>query len=303
MTIVKVRAPLRLTLAGGGTDIPEHWRRNGGCVVSATIDKYLTVEVIPDIVPGCFTEDQGLRRYVGAAGWKGGAFECYSDVPAGKGLGGSGALMVALLKARHPGLQPAELAAAAYNIERYTLNRPVGIQDQYIAAYGGARVFQISRFGDVHDTPLTLPAGFNDRLLLMDTGMTRQAAGVLADQAKSLCTKLVTREAMEFIQNLGQIIYDDLVANEGRGYGRLTHDHWMFKKATSTAMSNPAIDAWYDLAREHGASGGKLVGAGGGGFLLLVVEPPDRNHLVEVLTEAGLVEMPFRFTDKGAEVT
>jgi D-glycero-alpha-D-manno-heptose-7-phosphate kinase len=161
---------------------------------------------------------------------------------------------------------------------------------------------EIDHQGRVRTWPVTLPPDFHGRLLLMATGIQRPAADVLRKQAAETSTKLVCREAMQQIAQLGHAIYHDLRDNAGRRFGELTDLHWSYKRATTSAISNPVIDAWYDLAREHGAEGAKLIGAGGGGFFLFVVPPDRRYHLVETMTAAGLTELPFRFTDQGARI-
>jgi len=299
MQTITVKSPLRICLAGGASDIPEYWRRAGGFLVSVAIDQYLTVT----IQPGNRIDAAPQLRYATAAGWgRHDLVEIDSMVQSGSGLGGSGSLMVALLRARHPDLQASELAAAAYNLERFSLSQPTGIQDAYIAAYGGCLAMEIDTYGRVATWPVTLPADFESRLLLMATGIQRPAADVLRKQAAATCTSLVSREAMERIAGLGHEIYHDLRDNAGRRFGELTDLHWQYKRATTSAISNPAIDAWYDLAREHGAEGGKIAGAGSGGYFLFVVPPSARYHLVDTMTAAGLTELPFQFTDQGARI-
>lgn len=297
--MIRVQAPCRLPICGGGHDLPEQWRKRPGFLVTAAINKYTTVTVGPG-------ERIDIGRDFGyplAAGWKATDYVRFeSQVLPGSGLGGSSALMVALLRAKHPDLQAHELAMAAYHLERFFLGEPVGYQDGFAAAFGGCLAMEIDTHGRVNTWPVTLPPDFNDRLLLMATGIQRPAADVLNKQAEAICTKLVSREAMDQIARLGHNIYEDLRDNGGRNYGPLTDLHWQFKRATTGAVTNPAIDTWYDLARENGASGGKCTGAGGGGFLLFVVEPPDRQHLVETMTAAGLVETPFQFTNEGARI-
>jgi D-glycero-alpha-D-manno-heptose-7-phosphate kinase len=299
MTTITVRSPFRIPLCGGGSDLPEQWRRRGGFLVTATIDKYLTVT----IEPGNRLATGPQHDYALAAGWtRRDLLDIASDIPACSGLGGSSSLMVALLRANHPNLQAHELAMAAYHLERYHLIQPVGYQDAFAAAYGGCLAMTIDTYGRVTTWPVTLPADFENRLILFATGIQRPAAEVLRQQAAATSTSLVCREAMQQIARLGHTIYEDLRDNAGRRYGELTDAHWQFKRATCPAITSPVIDAWYDLARANGASGGKLIGAGGGGFLLFVVEPRDRLHLLKTMTDAGLTQLPFRFTDQGARV-
>lgn len=303
MQTITVKAPMRLPICGGGSDLPHRWRRDGGFLVTAAIDKYVTVTIEPDACSPKAADSPSVLHYATAAGIKDGLVWVKSDIPPGSGLGGSSALMVALLRARHPELPVHELAMAAYHAERYgPLNQPVGYQDAFAAAFGGCIALEIDHVGRVATWPVTLPQDFHARLLLMATGIQRPAADVLRKQAAETCTKLVSREAMQQIAELGHVIYRDLRDNAGRRYGELTNLHFQYKRATTSAISNPVIDAWYDLAREHGAEGGKLIGAGGGGFFLFVVPPPARYHLVETMTAAGLTEMPFQFTDQGARI-
>ena len=297
--MIRSQAPCRLPICGGGSDLPEQWRRRPGFLVAAAIDKYVTVTVGPG-------ERIDIGRDFGyplAAGWK--TTDCVileSQVLPGSGLGGSSALMVALLRAKHPDLHPHELAMAAYALERYSLGQPVGYQDGFAAAFGGCIALEIDTFGRVWASPFSLPPDFHSRLLLMATGIQRPAADVLRKQAAEVCTKLVSREAMDQIARLGHDIYENLRDNQGKRYGELCDQHWQHKRATTGAVTNPQIDAWYTLARVHGASGGKICGGGGGGYFLFVVEPPDRQHLVETMTAAGLTETPFRFTNEGARI-
>lgn len=295
-----VRSPLRLPICGGGSDICTHWRRDGGFLLAATIDKYLTVKT--QTVEYEWTELQ-QHPYATAAGFsKSDLIEIQSDVPPGSGLGSSSALMVALLRAKHPTLPPHELAMAAYDLERYHLGHPVGYQDGFAAAFGGCIALEIDTAGRVLTWTVDLPADFRDRLVLMATGIQRSAADVLQKQARDISTKLVCREAMEEIANLGRAIYDDIRYNKGKRYGELTDSHWQVKKVTTDVITNPVIDAWYDLARKSGASGGKCIGAGGGGYMLFVIDPSDRERFIGVMEAAGMKYTPFQFVDHGVEV-
>lgn len=306
MQTITAQAPMRLPICGGGSDLPHRWRRDGGFLVTAAIDKYVTVTATLNAASGCFTPDDAEAKYhyAYAAGWSPTtALDVKSDIPPGSGLGGSSSLMVALLRARHPNLPVHELAMAAYHAEAFgPIGAPVGYQDAFAAAFGGTIALEIDAYGRVATWPVTLPADFEGRLLLMATGIQRPAADVLRRQAAATSTSLVSRAAMEKIAALGHEIYHDLRDNEGRRFGELTDLHWSYKRATTSAISNPAIDAWYGLAKENGAEGGKLVGAGAGGYLLFVVPPDRRYHLVETMTAAGLTELPFQFTDQGARI-
>lgn len=310
MITVRVRVPLRICLAGGGTDLPAYFRQHGGFVVSATIDKYLLLTVEPGMrQPGAVgVSDDGQlfdnrpHPYALAAGWPESArFGLTSDVPPGSGLGGSGALMVALLKARCPDLSPYELAMAAYNIERYALGQPCGYQDHVVAAYGGCVAMQIERDGRVSAGRAMLPVGFVNRLALFATDIHRDAGRVLGNQTVAILRETERMKRMQAIHRIGFATYDDLMAG-GRNFGVLCHEHWLAKTRTTGAISTSQIDQWYMLAREHGAEGGKCIGAGAGGYMLFVIDPAERERFVGVMEDSGLVHTPFQFVEHGAEV-
>ena len=299
--MIKAKAPCRISICGGSSDLSFYWRRNGGFLVTATIDQYVTVEIQPDNR----IDTSPQHPYATAAGW--GSRDLVlieSSVAPGSGLGGSSSLMVALLRARYPDLPVHELAMAAYHAERFgQIEAPVGYQDAFAAAFGGVLAMEIDNVGRVSTWHVALPPKFRDHLLLMATGIQRPSSDVLRKQEAATITSIVSRKAMESIAQLGHEIYADIRDNQGCEFGPLLDRHWQYKRAVASSMSSPVIDAWYDLAKGHGASGAKLIGAGGsGGYLLFVVEPSNRQHLVDTMIEAGLTEMPFKFTDKGAEI-
>ena len=232
-----------------------------------------------------------------------------SDIPAGTGLGSSGSFTTALLRALHTMkrnfVPPQELAEQACHIEIDLLHEPVGKQDQYIAAFGGITCFEFLADDRVVAEPLKIAAetlaNLEDNLLLFFTGASRLAAEVLRDQDRR------TREnAGEMLQNLhltkrlGHESRDALLAGDLRKFAELMHVHWEHKKKRSSGMSSNFIDEMYDLARVHGALGGKLVGAGGGGFLLLYAE--DKTRLRSAMRGAGLREVRLRFDFSGTSV-
>jgi D-glycero-alpha-D-manno-heptose-7-phosphate kinase len=269
-------------------------------LVTAAIDKYVTVTV----QPGNRIDTSPQHPYATAAGWSSrDLVTIESDLLPGSGLGGSSCLMTALLRARHSDLPVHELAMAAYHAERFgQIAAPIGYQDGFAAAFGGCIALEIDHAGRVATWPVALPADFERRLVLMNTGVQRPAADVLRKQEAATSTSLVSREAMESIANLGHEIYADIRDNQGQNFGPMLDRHWKYKRAVASVMSNPAIDAWYDLALDHGATGGKLIGAGSSGFFLFVVPPDRRYHFVDTMTAAGLTELPFQFTDQGARI-
>jgi len=323
--MIIVRSPLRLSLGGGGTDLPSYYRRHSGFVVAAAIDKYVyitltrrfvskillkymrmeEVDTVDEIQHPLFRE--ALRMVCKSPSYL--EITSTANVPAGTGLGSSGSFSVALLMALNVYvkniLQPMELAEAACKLEIDILKEPVGKQDQYIAAFGGITSFHFRPDDRVEVAPLKLSDAtlynLEDNLILFFTGFSRQASGILREQDES--TRKDDREMvnnLHFIKELGQESKAALEQGNLNRFGRIMNEHWEYKKKRSNAMSNPKIDDWYQLALDNGAIGGKLVGAGGGGFLMFLCE--DKVRLRHALRESGLEEVRFRFDFSGAEV-
>jgi D-glycero-alpha-D-manno-heptose-7-phosphate kinase len=233
-----------------------------------------------------------------------------ADIPAGTGLGSSGSFTTALLKALHAYkknllISPHELAEQACHIEIDLLKEPVGKQDQYIAAYGGLTVFEISSDGDVHAHPSSISAQtmytLEDNLALFFTGYSRAASDLLKDQdQKSKGSDDKMLESLHYTKDLGYRIKDALESGNLRGFGEMMHEHWERKRARSTGMSNTRIDELYEIGRKNGAIGGKLIGAGGGGFLMFYTE--SKRQLREAMHNAGVEELRFRFDFEGTKV-
>lgn len=318
-------APLRISLGGGGTDLPSWADRFGGFVVSAAIDRRVHVLVaerfdgrVRVAVEGAAEElvdasrdvrSARVREALAAASVDGGVDVLgVSDVPPGSGLGGSGAFTVALLAALHArgGVEspPRRLAEEACDIEIDRLGEPVGRQDPYVAALGGAIAMTFGPRGAVDVAPLAAPAGVLDdlaaRLLLVHTGITRPAGAVLHAQASSIDADPAAMRAMQAIADLGHQVHRLLLAGDVDAYGELLHEHWCRKRATSAAVSSPALDALYQEAREAGAVGGKLLGAGGGGFFLLQARREAQAELAAALAARGRRVLPVRFDALGA---
>jgi D-glycero-alpha-D-manno-heptose-7-phosphate kinase len=232
-----------------------------------------------------------------------------ADIPSGTGLGSSGSFATALLKAlyahRRRLIHPQELAQLACEIEIDRLSEPIGKQDQYIAAYGGVTCFSFNPDDTVEACPLRIGIDslhdLEDNLLLFFTGFSRRAGAILRDQ--DVRTQQADQDMLanlHHIKEIGLRSQQALEAGDTALFGELMHEHWEHKKRRSSGMSNPRIDEWYDLARAHGAIGGKLVGAGGGGFLLFYSE--DHRRLREAMSKAGLQEVRFRFDFEGTKV-
>ena len=323
--MIITRSPLRISLGGGGTDLPSYYREHGGFLVAAAIDKYVyitkhrtfqkdiiikyskleRVQSVEQIEHPIVREALKLTRvtdpYIELASM--------ADIPGGTGLGSSGSFTIALLKALHAYqkniVSPAELAEQACHIEIDRLGEPIGKQDQYIAAVGGITAFTFHQDGRVEYRPCQITEetlfGREDNLLLFFTGYSRSASAILKDQNdRSKQNDSAMLDNLHFTKDLG---YQSLAALEGANleeFARLMDVHWQRKKARSSGMSNERINEWYDHAMANGALGGKLIGAGGGGFLMFYAE--DKTKLRHTMRGQGLQEVRFRFDFEGSKV-
>jgi D-glycero-alpha-D-manno-heptose-7-phosphate kinase len=323
--MIIARSPLRVTLGGGGTDLPSYYEKFGGFLIAAAIDKYVYITLHDTFVPDLIVKYSELERVPDASklkhpilreafalvGMDGGALELTSmaDIPAGTGLGSSGSFTTALLKALHAHkknlVHPAELAAQACEVELDRLKEPIGKQDQYIAAYGGVTCFKFLENGKVEAWPLKLSREtrdeLEDNLLLFFTGYSRSASAILKEQdQKSKSDDKSMIENLHFVKDLGLQSQRALEGGNLAEFARLMDVHWQRKKQRSGGMSNPKINEWYDLAMANGALGGKLIGAGGGGFLMFYAG--DKTRLRQAMTKAGLAEVRFRFDFEGTKL-
>ena len=323
--MIIARSPLRVTLGGGGTDLPSYYEKFGGFLIAAAIDKYVYITVHDTFVSDVIVKYSELERVADAAKLKHPIFReafallnmdghglelaSMADIPAGTGLGSSGSFTTALLKALHAHkknlVHPAELAAQACEIELGRLKEPIGKQDQYIAAYGGITCFRFLENGRVEAWPLKLSRetrdDLEDNLLLFFTGYSRSASAILKEQdQKSKQSDAGMIENLHFVKDLGLQSQRALESGNLGEFARLMDVHWQRKKQRSGGMSNPKINEWYDLAMAGGALGGKLIGAGGGGFLMFYAE--DKTKLRQAMTRAGLAEVRFRFDFEGTKL-
>jgi len=323
--MIITRSPLRISLGGGGTDLPSYYRKHTGFLIAAAIDKYVCITLHQTYVPELIlkysrmerannldeVQHPIIREALRLSGLDGSYLEITSmaDIPAGTGLGSSGSFTTALLKALHNYkkhlLHPRELAEQACHIEIDLLHEPIGKQDQYIAAYGGLTCFQFLPNDEVKAWPLKIDTetlyNLEDNLLLFFTGYSRSASSILKqqdDRSKSREQNMV--DNLHFVKELGYQSMEALESGDLRRFAELMNVHWEHKKQRSGAMSNGDIDRWYELAREHGAVGGKLIGAGGGGFLMFYAE--DKVRLRRALAQTALREVRFRFDFEGTKV-
>ena len=323
--MIIARSPLRITLGGGGTDLPSYYREHGGFLIAAAIDKYVYVTIMRPFVPGIFLKYSKLehveqvdavnhpiiREAIRILDFKTPQLEIttLADIPSGTGLGSSGSFTTALLKAlyahRRRLLHPSELAAIACDIEINRLKEPIGKQDQYIAAYGGITCFRFDGNDEVEAFPLNISMDtlfdLEDNLLLFFTGYARSAGSILKDQDdKSRKADAEMLNNLHYVKELGYRSQKVLESGRSAEFGEILHEHWLHKRKRSSGMSNPQVDEWYELGRANGAVGGKLVGAGGGGFLMFYAQ--DRNKLRHAMARAGLEEVRFRFDFEGTKI-
>jgi len=322
VSVIYSRAPLRISLGGGGTDLPSYYADNGGFLIAGAIDKYvymLTHTVFQQRYRMKYSEMEEvdtaaeirhpILRETLIRHWRGSPLEIASvaDVPAGTGMGSSGAYVVSLLKglahARSTSITPGQLAEAACEIEIDVLGEPVGKQDPYVAAHGGICAYTFNRDGAVEVEPLELDPGvlrrLRDQLLLFYTGEARSASSVLADQdRRSRDGDAEMLENLHRTKELGHRSRALLEQGDLDAYAELMHEHWEYKRRRSPGMSDEHIDRLYTLARRSGCIGGKLVGAGGGGFLLVYASHPEDTR--QAMAAAGASELAFDFEFGGA---
>jgi D-glycero-alpha-D-manno-heptose-7-phosphate kinase len=327
-----VRAPMRISLAGGGTDLAAYYMDRGGRVLSAAINKhfYAMVEVggqtdvqitssdygtfyqhrsdEPLFCEGDLSLPKAVLQHFGIA--RGARVFLASEVPPGTGLGSSSAVAVALVKAlatllRQP-LTPAQVAAIACYIEIEKLGMPIGLQDQYASAFGGINTFEFSASG-VAVRPLTLSpetvTELESRLLLFFTQSSRNSSTILRSQRDDTARR--ASQVMDALDGLKELAAESaklLQAGRVDEFGRLLDTSWILKKRLSAGVTNADVDRYYAAARANGAVGGKLTGAGGGGFLMVLSEQGAQRRLTQALEELGLYRMDFRFEASGAQV-
>lgn len=323
--MIITRSPLRITLGGGGTDLPSYYEEHGGFVISAAIDKYVYITLHKRFTPRLLLKysqmeevdrpDQVahplIREALKLVDPQAKALEIASaaDIPAGTGLGSSGSFTTALLKALHvqkkDGASPNRLAEEACRIEIDVLKEPVGKQDQYIASHGGLTCFDFLPDGRVDVSPLKIDPhtlyDLEDNLLLFFTGFTRSSGVILNDQdSRSRKNDREMIENLHAVKQIGRETRQALESGDLPRFAELMNVHWTQKRRRSSGMTNSAIDHWYEVGMRHGAVSGKLIGAGGGGFLLFYAE--DRARLRQAMLGEGLQEVRFGFEFEGTKV-
>jgi D-glycero-alpha-D-manno-heptose-7-phosphate kinase len=325
--VILARSPFRISLGGGGTDLPSYYSKHGGFVLSAAINKYLYIyvnrpaaddyirvkystyeqvdtpdEVQHDLVRPALNllDFQDSIEIVSAA-----------DIPAGTGLGSSGTYLVTLLTALYE--QKRErvpvhvIAEQACHIEMDLAGHPVGKHDHYLAAFGGITILDIATDGKVNVTPLDISLStveeFRSNVLIFYTGILRSSSDILEAQKKDTSSnnsKVV--DSLHRTKELGYRIKEALEVGDLEQFGCLLHEHWENKKRRSGKISSSSIDKWYELARQNGAVGGKIMGAGGGGFFMFYCPNRKKNALRKAMVESGLRELSYDFDFEGTKV-
>jgi len=324
--MIITRTPFRIPLGGGGTDLPSYYSKFGGFIFSAAIDKnmfiYINRPIVDDFVRVKYSVSETVesvdmvkhelvREACRLHGIKN-AIEVISmaDVPAGTGLGSSSCYIVGLLNGIHTMKKEyicvQDLAEEACHIEIEVLGKPIGKQDQYLAAFGGLTVLDIDKKGTVkvrrakvtNDTIVE----FERNVLLFYTGVSRSSSDILSQQSKAAArNEKEVVENMHRIKEIGYQVLDAIESGDLTKFGHLLHEHWISKKRISNKMANSRMNKVYDVARRNGALGGKIMGAGGGGFFMFYVENnhPNFRH---AMYEQGLREMRYRIDFEGTKV-
>jgi len=324
--MIVTRTPFRVSLGGGGTDLPSYYSQHGGFIVSAAINRYVYIMLnrrFEDSIRVSYSQTEiadcadqvehpivrealkfvGLDRHL--------EIVSIADLPANTGLGSSCSFTVGLLNALHAlkreHVPLDELAEEACHIEIDRLGEPIGKQDQYMAAFGGITCMEIDREGGVRPYSLTVADDVVQELensaLIFYTGIKRSASEVLSGQSKAAQDgdpRVVA--ALHMIKEIGHEIKDALERGDLTRFGQLLDEHWQVKRNLSEKVSNDAIDAWYETARANGALGGKLMGAGGGGFFMFYCPNGNKPRLREALTAQGLRELRIGIDFEGSKV-
>lgn len=323
--MIIARSPLRISLGGGGTDLPSYYQEHEGFLISAAIDKYVYITLHQTFEEEIILKYSKFERVKEIEEIKhpiirealkmvnlpnhGIELCSMADIPAGTGLGSSSSFTTALLTALHAMkgsiVSTRTLAEEACEIEMNRLKEPIGKQDQYIAAYGGITCMNFHKDGYVWVDPLNISKetfyNLEDNLILYFTGFSRSAGSILEEQDKKSKSKDSDMiENLHFVKDLGYQSKAAFEKGDLNTFADIMNVHWDYKKKRSGGMSNPQIDEWYEYALKNGALGGKMIGAGGGGFLMFYAK--DKIKLREAMRGTGMTEVRFRFEKEGAKV-
>ena len=321
--MIIVRSPLRISIAGGGTDIPSYYKLKESYFISAAINKYVYVSITKPFENGIYLKYSRSEKVNNVKKIKHNIIRevlkkykinnqieitTLTDIPARTGLGSSGSFTTGLIKSIYSFnkkfIEKPNLAEAACDIEINKLKHPSGKQDQYISVYGGISEFNINKKGKVNSQSLNLHEStiekLEDNLLLYFTGFSRNSSKILSEQNKKTINKNRSIiENLNFVQSLAYEIKNSLLKGDLENFGYLMNEHWKYKISRSKNMTNSTINKCYDFALTNGALGGKIVGAGGGGFLLFYTETPSK--LRQALKKINLSEVRFKFDFEGVK--
>lgn len=317
--MIITRTPFRVSLCGGGSDLPSFYEKNGGCVISTTINKYMYITIHPS-----FENNETVLKYSKTEtvknikdiehpifkqclkdfSIKGVEITSIADIPQGTGLGSSSSFTVGLINAlscyKRRFITKEEIANLACKVEIEKLGNKIGKQDQYAASYGGLNYYQFNKDGTVYVEPILMSKEafhkLEDNLLMLYVGGVHSASAILEEQSKNVKSGDKEKNLLK-ICKLTQKLKSELEKNNVDALGDILHESWLLKKTLATGITNPNIDKWYDTARKNGALGGKLLGAGGGGFLLLYVPKEYQKQVLDSLPE--LKELKFKFDHQG----
>lgn len=318
------QAPLRISIGGGGTDLPDYYEKYGTTFSSLAINKYISVAINKRFYDEYFirySENEEvdtieeikhdiirtalLRKKYAEGGLE---IASFADVPGGTGLGSSGTFTVALVHALnqyfHVNADKFDVAREATDIELRDLNRPIGLQDQYIAAFGGLTQFDVSQIGQVKARTMQLDtkarSAIRDNLLLFYTGVKRDAALILSSEKKLFSEGVISgNQCVRSIDlvDVGLKMTDAVLRGDIEYYGELLHEYWLYKRQKQRVFTHSIVDEIYSLGIENGALGGKLVGAGGSGFILFSTNDPER--LKATMAKNNVLELEFDISDNG----
>lgn len=322
--MIITRSPLRISLGGGGTDLPSYYKNNSGFLVAAAINKYVYINLTKPFTKGIFLKYSDIEKVKSIKNVKHKIFKqalkdflpycnqieisTLADVPAGTGLGSSSSFSNALIKAlyiyKNISLDSYKLARLSSDLEINKLNQPIGKQDQYISAFGGITAFEFKKNDTVIVNPLEINKhtleNFNKKILIFFTNFSRKASSILINQnEKTKKNDKAILKNLDLVKKLGLRTQKILLSGNLHDYGLLLNEHWEIKKKRSKLMSNEEIDYIYDYALKNGAIGGKLIGAGGGGFFLFYSEDPEK--LREAMTKKDYQELRYSFDFEGTK--
>jgi D-glycero-alpha-D-manno-heptose-7-phosphate kinase len=325
--MILTRTPFRIPLGGGGTDLPAFYKKHGGFLFSAAIDKFMYVGLnrssVEDVIRITHSDAEiansleEIKHELAREALKyfhvpvkGLEVVSFADLPPGSGMGSSGSYIVGLLKALHQlqnkNISPQALAEMAFHIEINILNKPVGKQDQYLAAFGGFVEMYIDLSGKVEvkkpDFTQDLIDELKTKAILFYTHKKHDTVDILKDQSEQAAIpESQTEKAMLRIKEIGLELKSEMEKASLKNFGKLMNEHWQVKKNISGKMSDSRLDAMYDLAMQNGAEGGKIMGSGGGGLFFFFV-PNKQGEFRKTLSEAGLTELKYDFEMQGASV-